>query len=57
VASDYANIEYVQEDLDESRALMRRLGCMVVRTDNRAIEETAQEILRYYKAAQDTAAG
>jgi [pyruvate, water dikinase]-phosphate phosphotransferase / [pyruvate, water dikinase] kinase len=26
---------------------MRRLGCIVVRTDNRAVEETAQEIIRY----------
>ena len=28
---------------------MRKLGCITVRTDNRAIEETAQEILRYYE--------
>jgi regulator of PEP synthase PpsR (kinase-PPPase family) len=48
VAGEYADPSFVQEDLDESRALMRRLGCIVVRTDNRAIEETAQEILRYY---------
>jgi regulator of PEP synthase PpsR (kinase-PPPase family) len=26
---------------------MRRIGCIVIRTDNRAVEETAQEILRY----------
>ncbi len=50
VARGYANIHYVQEDLDEARALMRRLGCIVIRTDNRAIEETAAEILRYYRA-------
>lgn len=30
---------------------MRKLGCIIVRTDNRAIEETAQEILRYYENA------
>jgi regulator of PEP synthase PpsR (kinase-PPPase family) len=52
VAARYASIEYVQEDLDDSRQIMRRLGCLVVRTDNRAIEETAQEILRYYDASQ-----
>ncbi|MDR0499777.1 MAG: kinase/pyrophosphorylase [Coriobacteriales bacterium] len=51
VAGEYASPEYVQNDLDEARALMRRLGCIVVRTDNRAIEETASEILRYYHAA------
>jgi regulator of PEP synthase PpsR (kinase-PPPase family) len=48
VAGSYAEPASVQTDLDEARQLMRRLGCIVVRTDNRAIEETAQEILRYY---------
>ncbi|MDR0350233.1 MAG: kinase/pyrophosphorylase, partial [Coriobacteriales bacterium] len=48
VAPAYADPSHVQADLDEARSLMRRLGCIVVRTDNRAIEETAQEILRYY---------
>ncbi|MDR3136036.1 MAG: kinase/pyrophosphorylase [Coriobacteriales bacterium] len=52
VAATYASIEYVQEDLDEARTLMRALGCIVVRTDNRAIEETAQEILRYYETSR-----
>ena len=51
VAQSYAELSYVQQDLDEARALMRSLGCIVVRTDNRAIEETAQEIIRYYEAA------
>jgi regulator of PEP synthase PpsR (kinase-PPPase family) len=41
----------VQEDLEAARSLMRQLGCIVIRTDNRAIEETAAEILRYYSAA------
>jgi regulator of PEP synthase PpsR (kinase-PPPase family) len=49
VAAPYAEPSSVQSDLDEARQLMRRLGCIVVRTDNRAIEETAQEILRYYE--------
>ena len=34
-----------------SRArVMKRIGCIVVRTDNRAIEETAQEIIRHVEA-------
>jgi regulator of PEP synthase PpsR (kinase-PPPase family) len=49
VAGEYADPQYVQNDLDQSRALMRRLGVIVIRTDNRAIEETAQEVLRYYE--------
>lgn len=46
-ARHYAEREAVVRDLESARALMRRLGCIVVRTDNRAIEETAQEIIRY----------
>ncbi len=48
VARSYADYEQVCRDLEKARALMRKLGCIVVRTDNRAIEETAQEILRYF---------
>jgi regulator of PEP synthase PpsR (kinase-PPPase family) len=43
----YADREAVELELEEARALMRRIGCIVIRTDNRAVEETAQEILRY----------
>jgi regulator of PEP synthase PpsR (kinase-PPPase family) len=51
VAGDYANPESVEKDLEKARALMRKLRCIVVHTDNRAVEETAQEILRYYDLA------
>ena len=51
VASSYAEPEMVYRDLEEARSLMRKIGCLVVHTDNRAIEETAQEILRYYELA------
>ena len=49
IAPRYADPEYVYEDLEKSRALMRKLGCIVVHTENRAVEETAQEIIRYYE--------
>ncbi len=51
VASSYADPEYVYQDLEQARALMRKLGCIVIHTENRAVEETAQEILRYYERA------
>ncbi len=51
VASRYADPEYVYQDLEKARALMRRLGCIVIHTEKRAVEETAQEILRYYERA------
>jgi len=43
----YAEREAVEKELEEARALMRRIGCLVVHTDNRAVEEAAQEILRH----------
>jgi len=46
-ARQYAEREAVLTEIESARALMRRLGCIVVRTDNRAVEETAQEIIRY----------
>lgn len=46
-ARRYADRDYVERELESARALMRRIGCIVVRVNNRAIEETAQEILRH----------
>ena len=43
----YAEREAIEADLEEARALMRRLGCLVVHTDDRAVEESAQEIIRH----------
>jgi len=43
----YADREAVEQELEDARALMRRIGCIVIRTDNRAVEESAQEIIRY----------
>ena len=40
---------YIYRDLEASRALMRRLGCIVVHTEGRAVEETAQEILTEFR--------
>ena len=56
VARSYADPEYVYQDLEQARALMRKLGCIVVHTENRAVEETAQEILRYYERAHPPSA-
>lgn len=45
----YADPEYIYQDLDAARALMRRIGCVVVHTEGRAIEEVSQEVLRHYE--------
>ncbi len=51
ILENYASEEYVVRDLEAARAFMRKIGCIVVRTDNRAVEETAREILMYYEMA------
>lgn len=51
--SDYADVEKIYEDLKSSREFMRKLGCIVVHTDGRAVEETASEILKYYHQYYD----
>ncbi|MGB4594255.1 MAG: pyruvate, water dikinase regulatory protein [Coriobacteriia bacterium] len=43
----YAEREAVERELEEARGVMRRIGCIVVRTGGKAVEEAAQEILRY----------
>ncbi|NTU70224.1 MAG: kinase/pyrophosphorylase [Coriobacteriia bacterium] len=50
----YADRPDIEADLEEARAVMRRVGCLVVRTDNRAVEETAQEIIRYLRGQLTT---
>lgn len=52
VAGSYADPQKIQAELNEARGLMRRLGCIVIRTDNRAVEETAQEIIGYFETAE-----
>lgn len=52
VVPRYAEREAVERELEEARALMRRIGCIVVHTDNRAVEEAAQEIVRQVEGGQ-----
>ena len=47
----YADVEHIDEELAAARLLMRQIGCVVINTANRAIEEIAQEILRYMAAS------
>jgi regulator of PEP synthase PpsR (kinase-PPPase family) len=46
-AKRYADPFAVRTEVEESRMLMRRLGCIVIHTGGRAVEEAAQEIIRY----------
>lgn len=51
-AGSYADPLCIQEELDEARSLMRRLGCIVVHTNGRAVEETAQIIIGHFERAE-----
>ena len=51
LVAGYADREHIEQELEQARALMRQMGCVVLNTANRAIEETAQEILHYIKRA------
>lgn len=52
----YADFEIVRDELEHARTIMRGLGCIVINTENRAIEETAQEIMRRYDAVFSSSA-
>lgn len=56
VAGSYAEPESVRSELEEARALMKRLGCFVVRTDGKAIEESASEIIAHLDEIQEARA-
>lgn len=46
--ASYANPERIQEELEFSDNLMKRLGCPVIDVTNRAVEETASKILEIF---------
>ena len=56
VAGSYAEPESVRSELAEARALMKRLGCFVVRTDGKAIEESLK-LLEYQRVSASSAWG
>ncbi|MBP2652557.1 MAG: hypothetical protein H6Q73_126 [Firmicutes bacterium] len=46
---DYANIDRITEELHFAERIMRRIGCPVVNVTSKAVEETAANILEYYR--------
>lgn len=49
-AGSYADPEEITREMEEAHALMKRLGCFVVRTDAKAIEESAAEIMGHLES-------
>lgn len=55
-AGSYADASAVTGEMEEAHALMRRLGCFIVRTDRKAIEESAAEIMLRLQAVAEARA-
>ncbi len=52
VAASYADPVAIDREMREARALMGRIGCIVVRTDCKAIEESASEIIGHLESVK-----
>lgn len=48
-SASYANLDRINMELEYSRQIMEKLGCMVIDVSNKAIEETAGIIIDYMK--------
>lgn len=51
-ASSYSDPESITREMEEAHKLMKRLGCFVIRTDRKAIEESAAEIIDHLETVQ-----
>ncbi len=51
--ANYANISRIEEELQYSRKIMEKLGCLVIDVSNKAIEETAGIIVNYMRENVD----
>lgn len=52
ISSEYASIERIEEELDYTRKIVRRLGCRVFDVSNKAVEEVAGKILYAVKESE-----
>ncbi|MGB4504521.1 MAG: pyruvate, water dikinase regulatory protein [Syntrophaceticus sp.] len=46
--AEYASLDRIQKELAYADRLMAQLGCLVIDVTNKAVEETASEVLEYY---------
>lgn len=51
--ANYANINRINEELEYSKKIMEKLGCIVIDVSNKAIEETAGVIIDYMKTLSE----
>lgn len=51
--ANYANVERINEELEYSRGIIKKLGCLVIDVSSKAIEETAGIIINYMRKNVD----
>lgn len=51
VRTDYSNYDAIQREIQYALTFFRKIGCLVINVTNRAIEETAAEIVRNLERA------
>ncbi|HZK32931.1 MAG TPA: pyruvate, water dikinase regulatory protein [Tissierellaceae bacterium] len=51
--ANYANINRINDELEYSKKVMNKLGCIVIDVSNKAIEETAGLIIDYMKTLRE----
>jgi hypothetical protein len=49
--TDYSNYDAIHQEIPYAQSLFRKIGCLVINVTNRAIEETAAEIVRNLERA------
>ncbi len=52
-SANYANVSRINEELEYSREIMKKLGCLVIDVSNKAIEETAGIIINHMRKNVD----
>ena len=50
LAGSYANPDEIDVEQQQARRLMRSLGCIIIHTDDKAVEESASEIIEHIEA-------
>jgi len=47
--AQYASIKRINQELEYSSQIMRRIGCPIINVTNKSVEESANEILKYLR--------
>ncbi len=51
--STYSDLGRILDELDYAEKIMKKIGCPIVNVSDRAIEETAEVIIRHLKKMND----